>query len=238
MSVGEGRTRPARISVIVPVLNEERRIGARLEELSRTDGFQEILLVDGGSSDRTLEIARRYPGVRVLSAPRGRAVQMNAGARLATGDVLLFLHADVLLPQDAAQWVSTALSHPGTVAGAFRTWTVADAERSWLGPLLHLADLRSRYSRLPYGDQGLFVQRDAFSKVGGFPEQPLMEDLALSRRLRSMGRIRIVAANVRVSGRRFLTRPLWYGFLINVFPLLYRLGVSPRRLAALYGNPR
>jgi GT2 family glycosyltransferase len=163
---------------------------------------------------------------------------MNAGARAATGDVLLFLHADVSLPHGVVQWIEDALKSPETVAGAFQTWTVADQERSWLEPLLHLADLRSRYTRLPYGDQALFVRTEVFWRLGGFPEQPLMEDLEMSRRLRRAGRIQLVPANVRVSGRRFLTRPLFYTFLVNIFPLLYWLGVSPRRLAAFYGDPR
>jgi hypothetical protein len=101
-----------------------------------------------------------------------------------------------------------------------------------------LADLRSRYANLPYGDQALFVRADVFWRLGGFPEQPLMEDLELSRRLSRTGLIRIVPATVRVSGRRFLARPIYYTLLVNVFPLLYRLGMPPRVLASLYGNPR
>ena len=124
------------------------------------------------------------------------------------------------------------------VAGAFRTWTVADAGRSWAAPLLHLADLRSRYTRLPYGDQALFVRRDAFDRVGGFPDQPLMEDFELSRRLRRVGRIATAPAAVRVSGRRFLSRPIRSAVLMRLFPLLYRLGVPPRVLGRLYGDPR
>ncbi len=201
-------------------------------------GVDEIVVVDGGSRDGSPDIARAVPGVRVLGAPRGRGSQLNAGARAATGDVLLFLHADTRLPPDAAAWVARTLAEPGVVAGAFRIRTVADGGPNWLGPLLRLADLRSRYSGLPYGDQAVFVRRDAFATVGGFPDQPLMEDIELARRLRRIGAIQTVPAVAEVSGRRFLARPVRTVLALRTFPLLYRLGVSPSRLARLYGDPR
>jgi len=163
---------------------------------------------------------------------------MNAGADAATGDVLLFLHADVALPTDAARWIAEALRDPGCVAGAFRTWTVNDDGRGWFAPLLHLADLRSRYTSLPYGDQALFVRAEAFRRLSGFPEQPLMEDLELSLRLRRLGRVRTMPAKVRVSGRRFLARPVYYTLAVNVFQRLYRRRLPPRVLASFYGDPR
>ncbi len=227
-----------RISVIIPTLDEAARIADRLRELAAMPELTEVIVVDGGSRDATLAIAREFPDVRVMAALRGRASQMNRGAASAAGDVLLFLHADVSLPADAVRWIGEALSDDRVVAGAFRTWTVPDAGESRLAPLLHLADLRSRTTRLPYGDQALFVRVEAFRAVGGFPEIPLMEDLQLARRLRRLGRIRTVPASVTVSGRRFLARPLYYAFLMNVFPLLLRLGVPPARLARLYGDPR
>jgi rSAM/selenodomain-associated transferase 2 len=226
------------LSVIVPTLDEEARIGRRLEELAALAGVGETIVVDGGSADRTVAIARGFPEVRVLVAPRGRGPQMNAGAAAAAGDVLLFLHADASLPPDAARWVAVALAEPGVVAGAFRTWTVADAGPTWLGPLLHLADVRSRLARLPYGDQAVFVRRDSFARAGGFPDQPLMEDVELARRLARLGRIRTVPASVRVSGRRFLAHPVRAAATMRLLPLLYRLGVPPHVLATLYGDPR
>jgi len=221
-----------RISVIVPVLDEERVIDERLTELEGL-GVHEILVVDGGSRDGTLAAVARHPRVRALTAQRGRAWQMNAGAALATGDVLLFLHADVSLPEDALSHLERALADPRVVGGAFRTWTVADRPTR-LGPLLHLADVRSRYSSLPYGDQALFVRTSIFRALGGFPTIALMEDLALSRLLRKAGRLRIVPARVRVSGRRFLERPIFYTSLVNLYPALYRLGVPPSLLARFY----
>ncbi len=227
-----------RLSVVIPTLDEAARIGARLGELVAMSGVDEIVVADGGSRDATLHIASGFRGVRVVGAPRGRASQQNAGAEAATGDVLLFQHADVALPAGAVRLVEEALRHPLTVAGAFRTWTVPDAGPSRLAPLLHLADLRSRFSGLPYGDQAIFVRAEAFRAVGGFPEQALMEDLELSRRLRRLGRIRIVPASVRVSGRRFLARPVRSFLAVNVFPALYALGVAPATLQRLYGDPR
>ncbi|MHB8416822.1 MAG: TIGR04283 family arsenosugar biosynthesis glycosyltransferase [Myxococcales bacterium] len=226
-----------RVSVVIPALDEEARIGGQLAALGRLP-LHEVVVADGGSRDRTVACVRAFPSVRLVASRRGRAAQLNAGAAAAGGDVLLFLHADVRLPENAVDLVAAALARPGTVAGAFRTWTVAEGRRHLLGPLLHLADLRSRYSRLPYGDQALFVRAEAFRRAGGFPEQPLMEDLELSRRLRRLGRVEIVPASVQVSGRRFLARPAYYTLLVNLFPLLYRLGVPPAWLAPLYGDPR
>lgn len=227
-----------RVSVVIPALDEEARIAGQLARVTAIPDVHQVIVVDGGSRDRTVALARSFRGVSVLAAPPGRASQMNAGAKRATGDVLLFLHADVRLPLDAVRWVRAALADSTVVGGAFRTWTVADGRRRWLAPLLRLADLRSRYTGLPYGDQAIFARAEVFRRLGGFPEQPLMEDLEFSRRLSREGRIRTVPATVRVSGRRFLARPLYYGLLINFLPLLYRLGMSPRRMAARYGNPR
>lgn len=201
-------------------------------------GFAELIVVDGGSHDKTAEVARRFENVLFLQAARGRASQMNAGARRATGDVFLFLHADTQLPPDGLSHIARVLEDPGVVAGAFRTWTIVDAGTSVLAPLLHLADIRSRYTRLPYGDQAMFVRREAFERVGRFPAQPLMEDLELSRRLRRIGRIEIAHACVRVSGRRFISKPVTMTFIVNVFPLLYRMGVSPAQLARFYRHIR
>jgi len=237
VAVSSTGPRTPRVSVVIPVLDEEARIGAQLESLARLP-VHEVIVVDGGSRDATVARVRAAGTARLVVAPRGRASQMNAGARAATGDVLLFLHADVRLPDDAVRRVEEALGDPEVVAGAFRTWTVADGGRSWLAPLLHLADLRSRYSVLPYGDQALFVRAEAFRRAGGFPEQPLMEDLELSRRLRRLGRIRIAPSRVTVSGRRFLARPIYYTVAVNVLPALYAAGIPASALKRLYGDPR
>ncbi len=196
-------------------------------------GVYEVIVVDGGSVDGTVEVVRSTGQCRVLAAPPGRASQMNAGARVARGHVLWFVHADVRLPSDALVLIEEAMADADVVSGAFRIQTVADTS-GWPARWLRLADLRSRYTRVPYGDQAIFVRRDVFERIGGFPAQPLFEDLELSRRLRRMGRTRTLARPVVVSGRRFMARPIYYAVLMNVLPLLYRIGVPPAVLARTY----
>jgi rSAM/selenodomain-associated transferase 2 len=224
----------------MPVLEEAARIEASLASLRRFSPPWEVVVVDGGSTDGTPERAAAVTGLtaRVLRAARGRGRQLNAGAAAATADVLLFLHADVELPDDAPTRIAEALRDPDVVAGAFRTRHATEGRRSAVGPLLFIADVRSRVSGLPYGDQALFVRAEAFREAGGFPDEPLMEDIELSRRLRRIGRIRVVPSCVRVSGRRILAAPVRTTLAMNLFPLLFRLGVRPSTLARLYGDPR
>ncbi|MDQ3365290.1 MAG: TIGR04283 family arsenosugar biosynthesis glycosyltransferase, partial [Myxococcota bacterium] len=227
----------SRVAVVMPVLDEAKRIGRALDGLARFPGVRDVIVVDGGSTDGTRAIACER-GATVIAARAGRARQLNAGADVARADVLLFLHADTTLPPDAMEHVDRTLHDPCVVAGAFRTWTVAEEPRPWFAPLLHLADVRSRLTRLPYGDQAMFVRAPVFRAVGGFPDVPLFEDLELSRRLRARGEVRTCAASVQVSGRRWIARPIFHTAVVNVFPLLHRLGVSPARLARLYTDVR
>ena len=227
-----------RLSVIVPALNEAARIQAQITRLVHLDGVDEVIVADGGSSDGTAHLARAIAGVTVVEAPRGRGPQMNAGARQATGDVLWFVHADVCVPDDGPVAVRHALRESSVIAGAFRIRTDAEGATGWPSRLLWLADLRARYSRLPYGDQALFVRRQVFDTLGGFEAMPLFEDLEFSRRLRRTGGVRVLPIAVRVSGRRFMARPIFSATLMNVLPVLYRLGVSPETLARIYGHVR
>ncbi len=228
----------ALISVIIPALNEASQIGASLDQFISQAGEWECLVVDGGSSDDTVERAASK-GARVLRAEGGRGPQMNAGAAAARGDLLLFLHADARLPEDAAALMAKTLEDPRVVAGCFRIrHTASRWEGSWRAGLLRVADLRSRYTRLPYGDQGLFLRRATFEALGGFPGLPLMEDLAFSRILAARGRIATVAKPMQVSARRFESGFLRAVLCMNSFPLLARLGVSAHRLQRWYGHGR
>lgn len=224
--------RKPRISVIIPTLDEQARIVPCLEQFA---GLERIV-VDGGSRDRTVELARAT-GAKVLSSPAGRALQQNRGALEATGDVLWFVHADVGVPPEAPNAIQLALTDPSVVGGAFRTRTVAE-RATRLTAVLPVADLRASYTHHPYGDQAIFVRRTAFEAVGGFPLQPLFEDLELCRRLWKIGRLEVSPVTVQVSARRFLARPAWYTAVMNLYPILYRLGVSPDLLARGYGRPR
>ena len=163
---------------------------------------------------------------------------MNASAAVCVGDVLLFLPADVTLPPASRALIARSLAHTDVAAAASKTWTVPDAGRWRPGPLLHLADLRSRYSSLPYGDPAVSVWRSVFERLGGYPDIPLMEDVELARRLPRAGRIARLSGRVSVSGRRFQERPVYYTAAVNVFPLLYRSGAPPATLRRLYGRPR
>jgi rSAM/selenodomain-associated transferase 2 len=229
------------ISIIIPTYNEEAGIGAALSSLLALRPSPEIIVSDGLSEDGTIDAARqfRHRGVRVLtSGRRGRGPQMNAGAAAARGNILLFLHADVRLPEDALERVSHVMENLKFAGGAFLTCTSGQSGRTVKRLFLRLADIRSRYTTLPYGDQALFVRAAVFQKLGGYAEIPLMEDLEFSRRLRSAGKVARLRREVVVSGRRFESRPLRSAITMNLLPLLFRMGISPWFLARLYGNPR
>jgi rSAM/selenodomain-associated transferase 2 len=224
------------LSVVVPALDEAKGIGAVLGALAplRRRGHQ-VLVVDGGSRDGTAEAARRHIE-RVVSATRGRASQMNAGARLAEGDVLVFLHADTLLPPDADRLIADALSRPGRHWGRFN---VRLSGRHWLLRVIErLMNLRSCVTGIATGDQALFVERASFERVGGFPDIPLMEDVAISRRLRREGRPACVSTPVVTSSRRWEEQGVVRTMVLMWWlRLLYWLGVSPERLRGMYYDP-
>jgi len=221
------------VSIIVPVLDEASIVAGALQALTPLrQRDAEVIVVDGGSRDGTAELARPRAD-RVLGADRGRAAQMNAGARIARADVLLFLHADTTLPLNADQLVLRAL----TGASA---WGRFDVRIEGQGPLLALVatlmNWRSRLTGIATGDQALFVTRTAFADVGGFPEMPLMEDIALSKNLKRISWPVSIAARVVTSGRRWerhgVFRTIWMMWRLR---LAFFLGADPAALARRYG---
>jgi rSAM/selenodomain-associated transferase 2 len=218
------------ISVIIPTLNEEGCLGETLRSL-RVQRPHEILVVDGGSSDDTCRVAAEAD--RVLHVQRGRARQMNAGAAGATGEALLFLHADCSLEPGALSALTRLLSRRRVAAGCF-TMTVR-APGSLYRSIDWCATARVRLTGLIYGDQGLFVRREMFEKVRGFPEVRLMEDVSISRRLRREGRMVVSKRRIFVSPRRWQQQGLVRQTLRNwVLTALAAGGVHPDRLAAFY----
>jgi rSAM/selenodomain-associated transferase 2 len=194
-----------RLSIILPVLNEAAGIAAALRRLQAQAPAAERIVVDGGSTDSTPEIAR--PLAAVMTSPRGRAQQMNTGAAVAQGGWLLFLHADTALPDGFERWISAA-EHGGCAAGAFRLRIVG---RHPLLPLLAIAaNWRTRLRGIALGDQALFIRRDLFQRLGGFPVLPLMEDYAFMLRMRAEGvPLFLAGAAVTTSGRRWDVHGFW-----------------------------
>jgi rSAM/selenodomain-associated transferase 2 len=226
----------ARLSVIVPVLNEADGIADALAPLAplRQRGA-EVIVADGGSRDNTVAQATPLAN-RVIVAPRGRAAQMNAGAAAATGDVLLFLHADTQLPPNADTMITQGLTQSGRVWGRFDVRI--DGKHGLLPVVAAMMNARSRLTGIATGDQAMFVAREAFRRVDGFPAIPLMEDLVLSKRLKRLGPPLCLHARVTTSGRRWERHGV-----VRTILLMWRLrvafwrGADPADLARQYGYP-
>lgn len=200
------------ISIVIPVLNEAAQLPAILAELASLRARDvEIIVVDGGSKDASVGIAM-LAGVKLLRTRAGRARQMNVGAAAARGEWLLFLHADTRLPRDAIERVTTALADGRLAWGRFDVQIDGGGPVLWLTALL--MNLRSRLTGIATGDQAIFVTRRAFHSVGGFPYQPLMEDIELSRRLLRLSRPACLRSRVVTSGRRWQTRGVWRTILL------------------------
>ncbi len=216
------------LSVIIPALNEELRLPSLLDCLNQS-GPHEIIVADGGSIDRTVEIAKQAEA-RVICAPKGRASQMNRASAMATGEFLLFLHADTTPPPDFQQVITRMLQSPATSAGAFRFELIGDLPSA---PLIEsLVDLRCHLLGTPYGDQGLFMRRRIFQHVGGYPDWPVMEDLHLVRRLKHHGPVRTAPEAARTSARRWEECGTVRTFFRHQMMLAaYHLGVSAKFIA-------
>ena len=233
------------ISVIIPTLNEERTIATTLAHTASL-GFDELIVVDGGSTDTTsahLESYRlsaqssAFSPVHWVTAPPGRAQQMNEGAKVGRGEVFLFLHADTQLPHDAKTVIDTTLADQRMVGGRFDVQF--DRSSMWGTMISSAMNWRSRLSGIATGDQALFVRRTIFEQMGGFADMPLMEDIEFSRRLKRKGGIAALTATVTTSFRRWERQgPLRTILLMWTLRFLYGVGVSPSYLAHWYKTVR
>jgi len=223
------------VSLVIPVLNEAENISQILQHVREVDadGPAEIIVVDGDPEGSSIN-AIRDEGVRTVAAVKGRARQMNSGAGLATGDILLFLHADTHLPPNAFGLIRAAMNDTGFVGGAFdlgfatprRIFKITES----------YVFLRTRLTKIPFGDQAIFIRRDFFDEIGGYRDLPLMEDVDLMQRIRKRGgRICIIPEKVRTSPRRYEQEGIMFTTIRNaMLQLLYALGVPPERLVRWY----
>lgn len=221
------------MSVIVPTLNEAKHIAATLRSIEDASGQLELIVADGGSEDDTVaRVQDIAPDATVIQAPRGRARQMNTGAAQASGTILLFLHADTRLPAGAIASIRGALSDARIAGGCFRT-SFDDTRSPWMR--LWQARMWMRWHRFAFGDRGLFVRRSVFEAIGGFPDQPIFEDLDMVRAIRQHGRFHFLDAAVVTSARRYQQHGAVRQQLRNVALWIgWALGMSPARLKTFY----
>ena len=225
-----------KLSVIVPMFNEEQAIARCLEAVRGAAPQAEILVVDGGSEDRSTELARPRCD-RLIAAPRGRAAQMNAGAKCAAGECLIFLHADTIVPPTFASDITKALADSAIAGGRFDV--ELDDDRPLFRVIGFMISERSRLSRTATGDQAIFVRRAVFERLGGFAQIPICEDLEFTRRLKRAGAVACLRSRVRTSARRWQSE----GVLATIvrmwaIRLLYLAGVPPELLKRHYTDPR
>ncbi len=222
-----------RISVIIPALNEAENIVSMLESLAPLQKHEhEVIVVDGGSQDSTVELVKGKAD-KIIHSQAGRACQMNAGARRATGDILWFLHADTRVSDSAAMQILMALQNQNNYWGRF------DIQLSGKHFLLRIVEqlmnLRSRLTGIATGDQGIFVRRDCFEAIGGFRTIPLMEDIEISRRLKKWSRPCCIHDKITTSSRRWEERGVLRTILLMWrLRFAYALGVRPEKLASIY----
>ena len=227
-----------KISVIIPVLNESACLPATIDSVRAGIPDAQIIAIDGGSVDGSAEWLESQPDVWSRTGVRGKGPQQNAGATLAAGDVLVFLHADCQLPSNAGERLREELRSPGNVGGCFY---IRFAERRPLS--LHVLatgmNLRARIFRRSFGDQVLFIRRAVFERIGGFPDWPLFEDYELVRRMKRVGQFAVISSPATLSARRFLAHGVWRT-VARVFLLqgAYYLGIPPRRLKHWFADIR
>lgn len=227
-----------KLSVIIPVLNEREQLPHTIAALQSQISNPEIIVVDGGSTDGTREWLQQRPGIIVMAAARGRGRQQNAGAKAATGDVLLFLHGDCTLPENAATWLAQALASPQVSGGAFLIRFTEQQPHS-LNLIAKGINARTLVTKTATGDQGIFVRRAVFESLGGFADWPLFEDVNLVTRIKQHGRFVILRAPVTISARRYIANGPWRTtFLMYALRLGYWLGISPTKLYQWFQDVR
>ena len=234
-----GRTRGAsnecKFSIVIPVLNEQDRINSLIEHVHSQgyEGACEIIVADGDPQGGTIKTIQNK-SVKTITSPKGRGRQMNAGATIARGEILIFLHADTRLPEMALEKISQALENKKYVGGAFGL--AIDSDSLLLKYIAVRTSFRSRLNRIPYGDQAIFIRRSYFDKIGRFKDIPLMEDVELMRRIKKRGdEIFILRDRVKTSARRWEKEGIFYTTLKNrLFVGLYYVGVNPDKLAKYY----
>jgi len=224
-----------KFSVIIPVLHEEDRINSLIEHLHTLEGRKnsETIVVDGSAAKDTIN-AINDEKVISISSEKGRAKQMNAGAFIAQGEILVFLHADTKLPKEAFRKISEVLENDKYVGGAFNLGI--DSDKIIFKLISYTTSFLSRLTRIPYGDQTIFIRKNYFDRIGRYNDVPVMEDAELMWRVsRRRGRICIIKGNVKTSPRRWEKKGIIYTSLINqMIRVLYFFGVSPHRLIKIY----
>lgn len=220
-----------KISIIVPCLNEEEFIRKTLEHLISLKGDFELVVVDGGSIDKTPEVVKEFDNVALLSSEKGRAIQMNTGAKHASGQILLFLHADTFLPQNAYDAIVEHFNNRGIIGGSF--FLEFDKNHPVLQFYTWCSKMNVEF--FTYGDHAIFVRREIFDRIGGFRNITFMEDVEIQWRLRREGIFRKLNSGVKTSARRFEKVGTFKQMVLNVILVgLFKLGVSPARLKAFY----
>ncbi len=223
------------VSIIVPVLNEEKTIKENLENLTKIEGNKEIIVVDGGSCDKTVDIAKKY--AIVINSTRGRARQMNAGAKIAKGNILWFVHSDSKLDKNSILEMEQTIEE-GYIGGCFKLYFY-DLDTPFMKYVSNSSNRRAKYLKLIFGDQGIFMRKDIFEKLMGYKDMELMEDWELSRRIHKLGKMKVLDKKIGTSARRFKEGgQLKTLLLMHKIKILYVLGTPTDKLSKIYRQVR